>query len=56
MTVRNPIELQMQRNTDKIENCGNIVLIIGLNKEYENPNHVISTTNYQADQDSHSTC
>ena len=42
MTVRNPIELQMQINTpDKIENCGNIVLIIGLNKEYENPNHVI---------------
>jgi len=42
MTVRNPIELQMQRNTpDRIENCSNIVLIIGLDKEYENPNHVL---------------
>ena len=42
MTVRNPIELQMQRNTpDRIENCGNVVLIIGLDKEYEYPNHVL---------------
>ena len=42
LTVRNPFELEMHRNTpDRIEDCGNIVVVIGLDKEYDNPNHVL---------------
>ena len=42
MTVRNPFDLEMQRNTpDWIEDCGNIVIVIGLDKEYNDPNHVL---------------
>ena len=42
MTVRNPFDLEMQRNTpDRIEDCGNIVIVIGLDKKYNHPNHVL---------------